>query len=104
MLSYIFIPRCRNNTTLLFSDVDNFISVSDARVIEQLQKSCEMIKASTSELQLHFTILESKKNSLSLLTNEYSEHLLDCINRWYGNVLYDDPTLAYEAVYESLRF
>jgi hypothetical protein len=88
----------------LFSDVDNFISVSDARVIEQLQKSCEMIKASTSELQLHFTILESKKNSLSLLTNEYSEHLLDCINRWYGNALYDDPTLAYEAVYESLRF
>jgi hypothetical protein len=63
-----------------------------------------MIKASATELQLHFTILESKKNSLSLLTNQYSEHLLGCISRWYGNALYDDPTLAYEAVYESLRF
>ena len=63
-----------------------------------------MIKASASELQMHFTILESKKNSLSLLTNQYSEHLLECINRWYGNALYEDPTLAYEAVYESLRF
>jgi hypothetical protein len=63
-----------------------------------------MIKASASELQLHFTILENKKNSLSFLTNQYSEHLLTCINKWYGNAFYDDPTLAYEAVYESLRF
>jgi hypothetical protein len=63
-----------------------------------------MIKASAPELQLHFTILENKTNSLSLLTNQYSEHLLECINRWYGPALYDDPTLAYEAVYESLRF
>ena len=63
-----------------------------------------MIKASAPELQLHFTILESKKNSLSLLTNQYSEHLLECINQWYGTALFDDPTLAYEAVYESLRF
>ena len=63
-----------------------------------------MIKASLSELQLHFTILERKKNSLSLLTNQYSEHLLECINQWYGTALYDDPSLAYEAVYESLRF
>jgi len=102
--SYIFIPTCRNNTTLLFSDVDKFISGSAAPVIEQLQKSFEMIKASASELQLHFTVLESKKNPLSLLTSEYSEHLLNCINCWYGTALYDDPTLAYEAVYESLRF
>jgi hypothetical protein len=63
-----------------------------------------MIKASAPELQLHFTILERKKNSLSLLTNQYSEHLLECINQWYGSALYDDPSLAYEAVYESLRF
>ena len=63
-----------------------------------------MIKASAAELQMHFTILESNKNSLSLLTNQYSEHLLGCINSWYGNALYEDPTLAYEAVYESLRF
>lgn len=63
-----------------------------------------MIKASVPELQLHFTILERKKNSLSLLTNQYSEHLLECINQWYGSALYDDPSLAYEAVYESLRF
>jgi hypothetical protein len=63
-----------------------------------------MIKASASELQLHFTVLERKKDSLSLLTNQYSEHLLDCINRWYGNALSHDPTLACEAVYESLRF
>ena len=63
-----------------------------------------MIKASALELQLHFTILERKKNSLSLLTNQYSEHLLECINQWYGTALYDDPSLAYEAVYESLRF
>lgn len=62
-----------------------------------------MIKASLSELQLHFTILESKKNSLSLLTNQYSDHLLGCLNQWYGNALYDDPSLAYEAVYEALR-
>lgn len=63
-----------------------------------------MIKASVPELQLHFTILECNKNSLSLLTSQYSEHLLTCLNNWYGNVLYDDPTLAYEAVYESLRY
>jgi hypothetical protein len=63
-----------------------------------------MIKASAPELQLHFTILERKKNSLSLLTDQYSEHLLECINQWYGAALYDDPSLAYEAVYDSLRF
>jgi hypothetical protein len=63
----------------------------------------EMIQASAPELQLHFIILERKKDSLSLLTNQYSEHLLECICRWYGNALSDDPTLAYEAVYESLR-
>ena len=63
----------------------------------------EMIKATLPELQLHFTILESRKNSLSLLTHQYSEHLLGCLNAWYGNALYDDPSLAYEAVYESLR-
>ena len=62
-----------------------------------------MYKASVPELQLHFTILECKKNSLSLLTNQYSEHLLGCLNQWYGNALFDDPSLAYEAVYESLR-
>ena len=62
-----------------------------------------MIKASVPELQLHFSILECNKNSLSLLTKHYSEHLLGCLNRWYGNSLYDDPTLAYEAVYEALR-
>ena len=62
-----------------------------------------MIKASAPELQMHFTILECNKNSLSLLTSKYSEHLLTCLNNWYGNSLYDDPTLAYEAVYESLR-
>ena len=62
-----------------------------------------MIKASVTELQMHFTILECNKNSLSLLTSKYSEHLLTCLNKWYGNSLYDDPTLAYEAVYESLR-
>lgn len=63
-----------------------------------------MIKASTLELQLHFAVLESKKNSLSLLTNQYSEHLLKCLNGWYGTALYEDPTLAYEAVNDALRF
>ena len=62
-----------------------------------------MIKASVPELQLHFALLECNKNSLSLLTKHYSEHLLGCLNRWYGNSLYEDPTLAYEAVYQTLR-
>jgi hypothetical protein len=88
----------------LLKDVDNFISALLRLFMSNSKNPVEMIKASAAELQLHFTILESKKNSLSLLTNEYSEHLLECIQRWYGNALYNDPTLAYEAVYESLRF
>jgi hypothetical protein len=62
-----------------------------------------MIQASTPELRLHFALLESSKNALAQLTDLYSEHLLSCLNKWYGNSLYDDPSLAYEAVYESLR-
>src|SRR5690349_8129253 len=62
-----------------------------------------MIKASTPELQLHYSVLSSGKNIFSQLTNLYSEHLLSCLNNWYGNFLYNDPSLAYEAVYESVR-
>jgi hypothetical protein len=62
-----------------------------------------MIKASASELQLHFSLLECNKNSLSVLTKHYSEHLLGCLHNWYGDSLMNDPTLAYEAVYQSLR-
>jgi hypothetical protein len=102
--SYIFIHTLRNNTTLLFKDVDKFISAPDALAIEPPPKSCRMNKASAPELQLHFTILERKKNALSIVTNQYSEHLLECIHQWYGTALYDDPSLAYEAVYESLRY
>ena len=35
--------------------------------------------------------------------DQYSEHLLGCLNQWYGNALFEDPSLAYEAVYETLR-
>lgn len=62
-----------------------------------------MIKASTPELLLHFAVLESGNNSFNELTTVYSEHLLSCLNTWYGSALYDDPSLAYEAVYQSLR-
>ena len=62
-----------------------------------------MIKASNPELLMHFAVLESGNDSLSNLTNTYSEHLLSCLNKWYGTALYDDPSLAYEAVYQSLR-
>lgn len=62
-----------------------------------------MIKASNSELLLHFAVLESGNESLANLTNVYSEHLLTCLSNWYGTALYDDPSLAYEAVYQSLR-
>lgn len=73
-------------------------------LLSHLQNPVEMIKASALELQLHFAILERKKNALSVLTSQYSEHLLECIHHWYGTALYDDPSLAYEAVYESLRY
>ncbi|MBL7698749.1 MAG: hypothetical protein JNK79_11340 [Chitinophagaceae bacterium] len=62
-----------------------------------------MIKASNPELLVHFAVLESGNNSLANLTNIYSEHLLTCLSKWYGSALYDDPSLAYEAVYQSLR-
>lgn len=63
-----------------------------------------MIKASNPELLLHFAVLESGNDSLANLTNVYSEHLLTCLSSWYGTALYDDPSLAYEAVYQSLRY
>ena len=62
-----------------------------------------MIKASIPELQLHYAVLASGKNFFSQITNFYSEHLLSCLNKWYGASLYRDPSLAYEAVYESIR-
>lgn len=62
-----------------------------------------MIKASNPELLMHFDVLESGNNSLANLTNTYSEHLLTCLSKWYGTALYDDPSLAYEAVYQALR-
>ena len=62
-----------------------------------------MIKASNPELLLHFAVLESGNSSLTNLTKIYSEHLLTCLSKWYGTALYDDPSLAYEAVYQSLR-
>lgn len=62
-----------------------------------------MLKASKPELLLHFAVLQSDGNTLPNLTNTYSEHLLTCISKWYGTALYDDPSLAYEAVYQSLR-
>ena len=62
-----------------------------------------MIKASNPQLLLHFAVLESGNSTLTNLTNTYSEHLLTCISKWYGTALYDDPSLAYEAVYKSLR-
>lgn len=62
-----------------------------------------MIKATNPELLMHFAVLESGNDSLPNLTNTYSEHLLSCLSKWYGTALYDDPSLAYEAVYQSLR-
>jgi hypothetical protein len=62
-----------------------------------------MIKASTAELQLHFSILEARINSFKNLTDQYSEHLFGCLNNWYKNSIYHDVSLAHEAVFESLK-
>lgn len=62
-----------------------------------------MIKASVSELKLHFAILERQPVSFEELSNTYSDHLFSCLNRWYGQWLFHDVTLAHEAVYETLR-
>lgn len=62
-----------------------------------------MNKASPVELQLHFSILETRNNSFSKLIELYKEHLFGCLNRWYGKSIYNDVSLAHEAVYESLK-
>jgi hypothetical protein len=62
-----------------------------------------MITASVSELKLHFAILERRPISFEELSNTYSDHLFSCLNRWYGQSLLHDVTLAHEAVYETFR-
>lgn len=63
-----------------------------------------MIKASSSELQLHFSIIEKKGGSFAKLNDRYSEHLLSCLNRWYDVYISPEVSLAHEAVYECLKF
>jgi hypothetical protein len=63
-----------------------------------------MIRSSTADLQLHYSLLECNKNILPKLSEKYSDHLLKCLNRWYKRHLTHDASLACEAVYNTLQF
>lgn len=63
-----------------------------------------MVKSTSAELQLHFSLLECSKSILPKLSEQYSDHLLKSLNRWYKRHLANDASLACEAVYNTLQF
>ena len=63
-----------------------------------------MIKTSPHQLQLHFSVLESDQSAFAILNNEFGEHLLACLSKWFYSPLRHDHTLAQEAVYNALKF
>lgn len=62
-----------------------------------------MIKTSNAEVQLHYSVVSHGNQIFSELTNYFSEHLLSCLNLWYGRIIASDPSIAYQAVYETLK-
>lgn len=92
---------------VLVRPILSFKSVHLHKPLQQRQrvhpKSCRMIKATSNELQLHFSVLTCGKNVFSQLSNYYSEHLLSSLQNWYGRFLHHDPSLAHEAVYNAIR-
>ena len=62
-----------------------------------------MIKASPAEIQLHYSVVSYGNQFFSELTKFFSEHLLSCLNNWYGHAVFSDPSIAYQAVYETLK-
>jgi hypothetical protein len=63
-----------------------------------------MVRSTTADLQLHYSLLECNKNILPKLSEQYSDHLLKCLNRWYKRHLTHDTSLACEAVYNTIQF
>jgi hypothetical protein len=62
-----------------------------------------MNRASSSELHLHYSLVEHGSSVFPRLFETYSPHLLSCLLRWYKHYLHADPTLAQEAVYQSIK-
>jgi hypothetical protein len=62
-----------------------------------------MNRASSSELLLHYSLVENGSSVFPRLFETYSAHLLSCLLRWYKHHLHADPTLAQEAVYQSIK-
>ena len=63
----------------------------------------KMNRASSSELHLHYSLMENGGRVLPQLFETFGPHLLSCLLRWYKHYLHADPTLAQEAVYQSLK-
>ena len=62
-----------------------------------------MNRVSSSELQLHYSVLEKGSGVFPRIFEIYNPQLLSCVFRWYKHFLHDDPTLAQEAVYRAVK-
>jgi hypothetical protein len=62
-----------------------------------------MNRASSSELLLHYSLVEKGSSVFPRLFETHSAHLLSCLLRWYRQYLHADPTLAQEAVYQAIK-
>jgi hypothetical protein len=62
-----------------------------------------MNRASSPELRLHYSLMEHGNSVFPRLFETFSAHLLSCLLRWYKHQLHADPTLAQEAVYQSIK-
>lgn len=98
-ITYNYVESSSSYTSAFEEMFDKFI----VSTLLNLQTPNSMKNVSSTELQLHCYILSSGTNSLSMLIDSYSDHLMKYLTRWYKKHLQNNLDLVAEAVFTAIE-